>query len=163
LLLGAPFHARVTPNSTRQLIWIARPPAALGADAPRHATTAVPSPFPERGKHASPRAARGPYCGDGVQQAGEACDDGQNLSGYGSGCAPGCALPARCGDGKIDGLFGETCDDGVNDGSYSSCTSTCQRAARCGDGQRQGAEQCDDGNLLSGDGCSSSCAFERIR
>ena len=106
---------------------------------------------------------RGPYCGDGIPQAGEACDDGQNLSGYGSGCAPGCALPARCGDGKIDPLFGETCDDGVNDGSYSSCTSTCQRAARCGDGQRQGAEQCDDGNLLSGDGCSNACAFERIR
>jgi fibro-slime domain-containing protein len=106
---------------------------------------------------------RGPYCGDGIQQAGEACDDGQNLSGYGSGCAPGCALPARCGDGKIDPLFGETCDDGVNDGSYASCTSTCQRAERCGDGQRQGAEQCDDGNLLSGDGCSSSCAIERIR
>jgi fibro-slime domain-containing protein len=106
---------------------------------------------------------RGPYCGDGVQQAAEACDDGENMSGYGQGCAPGCVLPARCGDARIDGLFGETCDDGVNDGSYQSCTNTCRRAERCGDGVRQDPEQCDDGNLLSGDGCSNHCAFERIR
>jgi fibro-slime domain-containing protein len=108
---------------------------------------------------------RGPHCGDHVQQveAGEACDDGQNMSGYGQGCAPGCVQPARCGDGRIDVVFGEACDDGVNDGSYDSCTSTCQRAARCGDGVRQGDEQCDDGNLLSGDGCTNRCTFERIR
>ncbi|MEO8183142.1 MAG: DUF4215 domain-containing protein [Deltaproteobacteria bacterium] len=85
------------------------------------------------------------------------------MSGYGQGCAPGCAQPARCGDGKIDVVFGEACDDGVNDGSYDGCTSSCQRAARCGDGLRQGAEQCDDGNLLSGDGCTNRCNFERIR
>jgi len=108
---------------------------------------------------------RGPHCGDGIQQAeaGEACDDGQNMSGYASGCAPGCVQPARCGDGKIDVVFGETCDDGVNDGRYNGCTSSCQRAARCGDGVRQGDEQCDDGNLLSGDGCTNGCNFERIR
>jgi fibro-slime domain-containing protein len=106
---------------------------------------------------------RGPHCGDGVQQASEACDDGVNMSGYGSGCAPGCQLPARCGDAQIDVLFGETCDDGVNDGSYQSCTNTCRRAARCGDGVAQGNEQCDDGNLLSGDGCSNRCISERIR
>jgi fibro-slime domain-containing protein len=108
---------------------------------------------------------RGAHCGDGARQAeaGEACDDGQNMSGYGPGCAPGCAQPARCGDGRIDVVFGEGCDDGVNDGSYDGCTSSCQRAARCGDGVRQGAEQCDDGNLLSGDGCTNRCTFERIR
>lgn len=108
---------------------------------------------------------RGPYCGDGTPQTaqGEACDDGQNLSGYGTGCAPGCQLPARCGDGEINAVFGERCDDGVNDGSYGGCTAECQLAPRCGDGQRQPNEACDDGNRLSGDGCSSNCTDEQPR
>lgn len=35
-----------------------------------------------------------------------------------------------------------------------SCTSV------CGDGLVRGAEQCDDGNLIDHDGCSSSCTNE---
>ena len=106
---------------------------------------------------------RGPYCGDGQPASGEECDDGQNLSGYGQGCAPGCRTPASCGDGQIDAVFGETCDDGLNDGSYGGCTASCQHAERCGDGTRQNNEQCDDENLLSGDGCSSLCRIEQPR
>src|SRR5262245_17057818 len=30
----------------------------------------------------------------------------------------------------------------------------------CGDGQRSDTEQCDDGNLVSGDGCSSICTLD---
>jgi len=30
----------------------------------------------------------------------------------------------------------------------------------CADGIRAGAEQCDDGNFVNGDGCSSSCQIE---
>ena len=30
----------------------------------------------------------------------------------------------------------------------------------CGDGLKQGGEQCDDGNIVSGDGCSVSCTIE---
>ncbi|KAG9273614.1 pappalysin-2 [Astyanax mexicanus] len=30
----------------------------------------------------------------------------------------------------------------------------------CGDGQQQGNEECDDGNLLDGDGCSKKCRIE---
>lgn len=108
---------------------------------------------------------RGPYCGDGEAQtdAGELCDDGQNLSAYGQGCAPGCELPATCGDGDVNALFGERCDDGVNDGSYGGCTAECQLAARCGDGEQSNGEECDDGNLLSNDGCSSGCTRELPR
>lgn len=115
----------------------------------------------------APGCVRGPRCGDGVEQSadGEACDDGSNLIGYGSsGCAPGCKLPARCGDGEINGVFGEECDDGVlNDGRYGGCTAECLLAPRCGDSVRQGSEACDDGNLLSGDGCSRQCSNEGPR
>ncbi len=31
------------------------------------------------------------------------------------------------------------------------------RGALCGDGNRQGSEQCDDGNTVSGDGCEADC------
>jgi fibro-slime domain-containing protein len=110
---------------------------------------------------------RGPRCGDSITQTddGEACDDGQNLNGYGAGCAPGCQLPASCGDGQINGVFGEQCDDGaaLNDGHYGGCTAECRLAPRCGDGTLQGTEACDDGNLLSGDSCSSRCANEQPR
>jgi fibro-slime domain-containing protein len=107
---------------------------------------------------------RGPSCGDGIPQPaqGEACDQGQNLSGYGDGCAPGCQLPAKCGDSQINAVFGEECDDGVNDGVYAGCTPDCHFAARCGDGQRQDGEGCDDGNLLSGDGCTHRCTLEQV-
>jgi cysteine-rich repeat protein len=32
--------------------------------------------------------------------------------------------------------------------------------ATCGDGKRFGSEQCDDGNKVNGDGCSSTCTLE---
>ena len=32
--------------------------------------------------------------------------------------------------------------------------------AVCGNGVREGAEECDDGNTTSGDGCSSTCTLE---
>ncbi len=32
----------------------------------------------------------------------------------------------------------------------------------CGDGQREGTETCDDGNELSGDGCSATCTIEQV-
>lgn len=35
--------------------------------------------------------------------------------------------------------------------SGNGCTST------CGDGLKASNESCDDGNLINGDGCSSSC------
>jgi cysteine-rich repeat protein len=35
-------------------------------------------------------------------------------------------------------------------------------AAICGDGVREGGEECDDGNVLSGDGCSSDCRNEYL-
>ena len=61
-----------------------------------------------------------------------------------------------CGDGQIDELFGERCDDG-NQSNDDACPNTC-RPAICGDGFVQaGVEFCDDGNTNDGDGCPSTC------
>ncbi len=69
----------------------------------------------------------GPFCGDAAIEPGiEQCDDGRNLSTYNQpGCGPGCKAIARCGDGRVDGLWGETCDDG-NAVSMDGCSATCQ-------------------------------------
>lgn len=40
-----------------------------------------------------------------------------------------------------------------------SCGGT---APRCGNGAVEGTEQCDDGNTLSGDGCSATCTVEQV-
>jgi len=113
---------------------------------------------------------RGPFCGDAdPQEDEEGCDDGTNLGAYGFGgepaCAPGCELGAYCGDGQVDALFGEECDDAEdNDGSYGGCDDDCTLGPRCGDGEKDvdGDEECDDGDTVSGDGCSSTCTTESV-
>ena len=56
----------------------------------------------------------------------EQCDDGHDLSTYNQpGCGPGCKTVPRCGDGRVDSLWGETCDDG-NVVSHDGCSATCQ-------------------------------------
>jgi fibro-slime domain-containing protein len=104
------------------------------------------------------------YCGDGVVEAdlGETCDDGKNDNSYG-GCSPDCQYGPRCGDGALQADFGEQCDLGTDnmDGLYGGCSTTCKYGPRCGDGTIQAPyEQCDDGNNVSGDGCSANCLSE---
>jgi cysteine-rich repeat protein len=61
-----------------------------------------------------------PFCGDGVIDMGEQCDDGNNNAENGA-CLPNCVTNI-CGDG-FDGP-GEECDDGnLLDGD--GCTNTC--------------------------------------
>lgn len=64
----------------------------------------------------------------------------------------------RCGNGQLN--KGEECDLGPDNADDGACTSACLLAA-CGDGLIQaGGEECDDGGLLSGDGCSPTCTRE---
>ena len=95
-------------------------------------------------------------CGDGfVQQGVEQCDDGNEVNTD--------ALPQHLQDGA--------CGDGVDPGrrravrrrqprQHRRLHAAC-KPAKCGDGFVQaGVEQCDDGNLVSNDGCSATCQPE---
>ncbi len=65
---------------------------------------------------------------------------------------------AHCGDGVIDRMYGEECDDG-NTLDSDGCSAICTRESVCGDGILDAAngEACDDGNTAGGDGCSADC------
>ncbi|MBI1972493.1 DUF4215 domain-containing protein, partial [Candidatus Woesearchaeota archaeon] len=59
------------------------------------------------------------------------------------------APPSFCGDG--------TCNVGENS---TTCSQDCQAVPNCGNFVVDSGEQCDDGNLISGDGCSNTCQNE---
>ena len=64
-----------------------------------------------------------PYCGDGIVNGPELCDNGANNSdtAYGPGsCTKSCTLGPYCGDGRIQTANGEQCDPPSN-----VCSSTC--------------------------------------
>jgi cysteine-rich repeat protein len=117
-----------------------------------------------------------------------ACDDGNIING--DGCSSTCTIETGyscntssnpdictpiCGDGKRIG--NETCDDSLTtftsfgdgcvncveqinwacSGGSSTSSDTC--VPECGN-VRSGTENCDDGNTISGDGCSSNCTIE---
>lgn len=98
-------------------------------------------------------------CGDGVlQAASEQCDDGNAMSG--DGCSATCTREV-CGDGTRQAGLGEECDQGASNGAPgATCTTTC-RAVVCGNHRVESPyEDCDDGNVSSFDGCSSTCQIE---
>jgi len=69
-----------------------------------------------------------PFCGDAIVDTafGEVCDDGVNLGGNASACAPGCmTMGASCGDDVVQTSSGEQCDDG-NTTSGDGCDGACQ-------------------------------------
>jgi fibro-slime domain-containing protein len=102
----------------------------------------------------------GPHCGDGTKQGSEACDLGYagNTGSY-NGCTSDCQAGPKCGDGKIDGYYGEQCDLPTgNVGGYGGCAADCKFSERCGDGTVQADEQCDDGqNRSAYGGCGPGC------
>jgi cysteine-rich repeat protein len=63
----------------------------------------------------------GADCGDRVVEPGEACDDGNRVSG--DGCNADCRSNEACGNAFVD--LGEACDDG-NLRSADGCDSRCQ-------------------------------------
>ncbi|MFH2005055.1 MAG: DUF4215 domain-containing protein [bacterium] len=106
------------------------------------------------------------YCGNGVLEGSEVCDDANFVAG--DGCSPDCLSDETCGNGYADSVVGEQCDCGADVGSMpagcdapngdpaSACTSNCL-ARFCGNGVTDPTEVCDDGNNVPGDGCSPDC------
>jgi cysteine-rich repeat protein len=116
-------------------------------------------------------------CGNNVRDLGEACDDGNFVTG--DGCSNICQIEegydcdgnlgqastcridifVTCGNGVVDGI--EACDDG-NDNDNDACRNNCQRTL-CGDGVIQVpnsngvTERCDDGNNVNTDDCLNTC------
>jgi fibro-slime domain-containing protein len=93
-------------------------------------------------------------CGNGIKEKSELCDCGTDPA----------KLPSDCK--SVNGLF-----YGDGKGCSKTCTKepTCQDSsgktqactASCGDGNLDSpGEECDDGDLVDGDGCSSSCKVE---
>jgi len=52
-----------------------------------------------------------------------------------------------------------TCPYGCQNGA---CLKSSVPTRRCGNGIVEGTEQCDDGNTISYDGCSSTCRVDRV-
>ncbi len=96
-------------------------------------------------------------CGDGQVWAGvEACDD----AGFSATCNRDCTTSV-CGDGILNAVAGETCDDG-NLANGDGCSSTCQIETRCGNGVVEGCEECDLGLLNNWDGyCLPNCKLAK--
>lgn len=104
-----------------------------------------------------------PFCGNGVIDSGEWCDDASfNADTVPNACRTMCTLPV-CGDNVTDTAFGEICDQGTynSDVLPDSCRTSCTLPF-CGDKVRDSGEDCDDGNFYSGDGCSTDCRWEGV-
>jgi hypothetical protein len=116
------------------------------------------------------------FCGDGVAQPPEECDNGINDNSYG-GCTTDCHFGPRCGDGVVQAEFNEACDLGQEnaEGVYGGCTARCEVGPHCGDGLVQAPEQCDPGVVgmptmpaaengctASNSTCTETCRFEPV-
>src|SRR3989339_785737 len=79
---------------------------------------------------------------------GSTCSDGCGGTCAGTKCVPSCVC-------AVNTPIGSTCSDGC--GGTCSGTKIC---ADCGNGIKESPEECDDNNLVNGDGCSNVCILQ---
>jgi len=86
-------------------------------------------------------------CGNGIEEQGEACDDGNTRSA--DGCSGTCTSDESCGNNIIE--LDEQCDP-----PGLMCSAECA-TVRCGNNVIDPGEVCDDGNIEPLDGCYADC------
>ena len=121
-------------------------------------------------------------CGNAVVDGEEQCDDGNTVDGDGcdNDCTFSCSADADCDDAnQCDGteicdIASHTCSGGMSLSDGTTCDRDADAATRdlciagaclrstCGDGylDAEAGEECDDGDVTSGDGCSAGCTIE---
>jgi cysteine-rich repeat protein len=100
---------------------------------------------------------RAQTCGNGVVEADEDCDDGNQINT--DNCTNSC-LSAECGDGIVQVGLGEECDD-ANDDNNDSCTEVCDWNV-CGDGVRYTTVTDPEGNPSEVEGCDGGQVPEGV-
>jgi len=113
----------------------------------------------------------GEACTDGVDCESGSCSDEGVCEDF-EDAEASCSNNGACDSGACVGacsLTGDSCSGSDTECPYASGDS-CEITGSgcCGDGTRdwsasEGGEDCDDGNLLNGDGCSSECKNEGAR
>jgi cysteine-rich repeat protein len=124
-------------------------------------------------------------CGDGFVDSGggEDCEDGNSTNGDGcdNDCTYSCTSAGDCSDGLVcNGAEscnttthtcsagsppsdGTVCDRDMMSSTRDICLMASCVLSTCGDGYLDTgttpAEECDDGNLVSGDGCEPDCTI----
>ncbi len=103
-------------------------------------------------------------CGNGRVEAGEDCDIAVGGEVLGQTCTIACLRPgsaaATCGNGQVEPLLGEECDQGGDKALWQGCSASCTNTGvdlpvLCGDGALTRGEDCDGGI-----GCSDRCFNE---
>jgi YVTN family beta-propeller protein/cysteine-rich repeat protein len=118
----------------------------------------------------------GPYCGNGVVEPPEQCDDGNEVAADGceDDCTWSCEASTECDDGEAcngaESCTDHACAAGVPPGEETLCTAgtdpgVCRAEVcvpiHCGNSLVDPGEACDDGNTDNTDGCLNDCTAAR--
>ena len=149
-----------TPSSSERSTIIATVPPSQTSSTRNVPTISVPG-VPDV---TEPLVAAASVCGNGVLENKEECDDTNRRDN--DGCSSTCLLEIGiCGDGIVQSLLGEQCEQSTHDVSLGYTCNRCRFVSLfCGDNTLDPGEECDDGpqNSTSPDAlCRPDCSLSR--